>query len=201
MRLSTTRPAASRSTMLPALGEGGAPEPLVGLRRPLVACGRDLFVTHNRVDLVVVGQGFVERDAGAERQDGLVARVGKGRRRLEADPRSPDAEGHVGRMVELQRFGQVEARARIPSGCKGPLKVLRADCVPTFVTVTVSIPCPTLSMSNLILSPTEMLATDDTLMLVSPAFASADSQACVPGLPTAVTVTTSYFSTAFATVG
>ena len=29
----------------------------------------------------------------------------------------------------------------------------------------------------------------------------ADSQACVPGLPTAVTVTTSYFSTAFATVG
>ena len=64
------------------------------------------------------------------------------------------------------------------------------------MTVTVSIPCPTLSMSNRILSPTEMLATDDTLMLVSPAFASAASQACVPGLPTAVTVTTSYFSMA-----
>ena len=30
--------------------------------------------------------------------------------------------------------------------------------VPTFVTVTVSIPWPTLSMSNLILPPTEMLA-------------------------------------------
>ena len=38
-------------------------------------------------------------------------RVGKGRRRLEADPRSPDAEGEVGRMVELQRGGQVEARS------------------------------------------------------------------------------------------
>ena len=56
-------------------------------------------------------------------------------------------------------------------------------------------------MSNRILSPTEMLATDDTLMLVSPAFASAARQACVPGLPTAVTVTTSYCSTAFATAG
>ena len=84
---------------------------------------------------------------------------------------------------------------------RGPLKVLRADCVPTFVTVTVSIPWPTLSMSSRILSPTEMLATEETLMLVSPAFASADSQACVPGLPTAVTVTTSYFSTVLATAG
>jgi hypothetical protein len=77
------------------------------------------------------------------------------------------------------------------------LKVLRTDCVPTRVTVTVSIPCPALSISSLILSPTEMLATDDTLMLVPPAFASADSQACVPCLPTAVIVTTSYFSMAF----
>src|ERR1019366_2630159 len=68
-------------------------------------------VTHNRVDGVALGQGAVERDAGAERLDGLVARVGKGRRRLEADPRSPNAEGHVGRMVELQRGGQVEARS------------------------------------------------------------------------------------------
>src|ERR1019366_9168939 len=92
-------------------GEGGATEPLVGRRRPLVARGRDPGVTHNRVDRVIVGQGAVERDAGAERLDGLVARVGKGRRRLEADPRSSNAEGEVGRMVELQRGGQVEARS------------------------------------------------------------------------------------------
>ncbi len=41
------------------------------------------------------------------------------------------------------------------------------------VTVTVSMPWPTLSMSSRILSPTEMLATDVTLMLVEPAGASA----------------------------
>jgi hypothetical protein len=81
-------------------------------RRSLVARGRDRGVAHNRVDRVAVGQGAVERDAGAERLDGLVAGVGKGRRRLEADPRSPIAEGKVGRMVELERGGQVEARAR-----------------------------------------------------------------------------------------
>ena len=115
MRLSTTRPAASRSTMLPALAEGGTAEPLVGRRRSLVARGRDRGVTHHRVDLVVAGQRAVERDAGAERLDGLVAGVGKGRRRLEADSRSPDAEGEVGRMVELQRSGQFEARARPPA--------------------------------------------------------------------------------------
>ena len=78
---------------------------------------------------------------------------------------------------------------------------VRFACVPTRVTVTVSIPWPTLSMSNLILSPAEMLATDVTLMLVAPAGASAPRKACVPGLPTAVTVATSYRSTAFATAG
>ena len=124
-------------------GEGGAPEPLVGRRSPLVARGRDRGVTHNRVDRVVPGQGAVERDAGAERLDGLVARVGKGRRRLEADPRSPNAEGDVGRMVELQRGGQVEARAQIRRpDCGADATSLRGcqrscrryepvDCVPT----------------------------------------------------------------------
>ena len=83
--------------------EGGAAEPLVGRRSPLIARGRDRGVAHDRVDRVVLRQRAVERDAGAERQDGLVARVGNGRRRLEADARSASAEGHVGRMVELQR--------------------------------------------------------------------------------------------------
>ena len=45
--------------------------------------------------------------------------------------------------------------------------------VPTCVTVTVSMPWPTLSMSSRILSPAEMSATDVTLMLVAPAGASA----------------------------
>ena len=61
---------------------------------------------------MVFGQRAVERDAGAKRLDRLVARVSKGRRRLEADSRSAIAEGKVGRMVELQRRGQVEACAR-----------------------------------------------------------------------------------------
>ncbi len=77
----------------------------------------------------------------------------------------------------------------------------RFACVPAFVTVTVSIPWPALSMSNLILSPAEMLAVDVTLMLVAPAGASAPRKACVPGLPTAVTVATSYFSRDLATAG
>jgi hypothetical protein len=78
---------------------------------------------------------------------------------------------------------------------------VRLDCVPTFVTVTVSIPWPTLSMSSLILSPGEMFVTDVTLMLVAPGTASAPRNACVPALPTSVTVATSYRSIAFATAG
>ena len=61
---------------------------------------------------MALGQWAVERDAGAERLDRLVARVGKGRRRLEADPRSSIAEGKVGRVVELERSSQVEASTR-----------------------------------------------------------------------------------------
>ena len=78
---------------------------------------------------------------------------------------------------------------------------LRTDAVPTFVTVTVSMPWPWLSMSRRILSPTEMFSTVLTLMLVSPGLASMDSQPCVPALPTAVTVTTSYFSREVETAG
>ncbi len=51
--------------------------------------------------------------------------------------------------------------------------VVRMAGVPTRATATVSIPWPTLSMSNRILSPTEMSETDVTLMLVAPAAASA----------------------------
>src|SRR5262249_14593035 len=54
-------------------------------------------------------EGAVERDASAERLNGLIARVRKACLRPEADTRSPRAEGEVRRMVELQRGGQVEA--------------------------------------------------------------------------------------------
>ena len=59
------------------------------------------------VDLVIAGQRVVQSDSCAKRLDRFVAGMRKGRCRLEADPRSPNAEGDVGRMVELQRFGQV----------------------------------------------------------------------------------------------
>ena len=62
---------------------------------------------------MLLRQGAVERDARAERLDGLVAQVGKSRIRREADPCSLSAEGQVRRMAESQRSGQVEARARI----------------------------------------------------------------------------------------
>ena len=63
--------------------------------------------------------------------------------------------------------------------------------VPTAVTVTHSMPWPTLSMSSLILSPTEMLSTLPILRMFEPAGAAAERRPCVPGLPTAVTVATS----------
>ena len=131
---------------------------------------------------MVVGQWAVERDAGAERLDGLVARMGKSRRRLEADSRSPIAEGEVGRMVELQRRGQIEARARtIPHTLALTCALARAGvksmpvpsdpAVPTAVMVTVSwfAGVPTVS-----LSPTAKPFTLRTLILVAPALASAE---------------------------
>src|SRR6187399_1867394 len=50
-------------------------------------------------------------------------------------------------------------------------------------------------------SPGEIFATDVTLMFVAPTGASTPRNACVPGLPTAVIVTTSYRSMVLATVG
>jgi hypothetical protein len=85
-----------------AAGEGRSPEPLVGFLRPLIACGRNLGVMHNRVDRVVFDQWAVEHDTGAERLNGFVARVGEGCRRLKADSGSPVAEREVRSMVEPQ---------------------------------------------------------------------------------------------------
>ena len=60
--------------------------------------------------------------------------------------------------------------------------------VPTDATVTFSILVP---MSSRIVSPAVMLLVEVTLMLVAPADAAAASRACVPGVPTAVTVAVS----------
>ncbi len=181
-----------------------------------------------------LGQWAGKRDAGAEGLDGLVAGVGDGGGGLEGDAGSAIAEGQVGRVVELERSGEVEACAlmdyglvaemrlgegrREVDGCAGWTGAIdggngdcfavgggangdlvacgksacaadadagcagggagyesraRVDWVPTRVTVTVSMPWPTLAMSRRILSPAEMLATEVTLRLVEPAGASA----------------------------
>ena len=46
-------------------------------------------------------------------------------------------------------------------------------------------------MSSRIVSPAVMLLVEVTLMLVAPAAAAAARRACVPGVPTAVTVAVS----------
>ena len=48
----------------------------------------------------------------AKRLDWLVARMGKGSRRLEADSCSAIAEREIGRMIEPQGSCQIQARAR-----------------------------------------------------------------------------------------
>src|SRR6185437_11284354 len=63
-----------------------------------------------------------------------------------------------------------------------------APAVPTAATVMFSALLP---ISNRMLSPTEMLPTDETLMLVEPADAGAASRAWAPAMPTAVTVPSS----------
>ena len=52
------------------------------------------------VDPVAVSQWSVECDTGAKRLDWLVARMGKGSRRLEADSCPAIAEREIGRMIE-----------------------------------------------------------------------------------------------------
>src|SRR5208282_5593080 len=91
-------------------GKGGTSKPLAG-RRPLVSGGRDHRVTHGGVDGVIVGQGLVECDAGAQRLKRFIARMGMDRRRLEANPCSVDTEWEIGRMIEFQRGLQFKARA------------------------------------------------------------------------------------------
>src|SRR3954447_12982070 len=77
------------------------------------------------------------------------------------------------------------------SGADRVRPVPPAPEVPTDATVTFSILGP---MSSRIVSPAVRLVVDVTLMLVAPAGAAAASRACVPGLPTAVTVAVSNVS-------
>ena len=101
-------------------GAGGehASEPLIGRRRPLVTRRRGQRVHHGRVVRVVFGQRAVERDAGAERLDRVVAECAKRRRRREADPRSHIGHVNARHVVELERRSQVEARAARAGGCR-----------------------------------------------------------------------------------
>ena len=100
------------------------------------------------------------------------------------DPRSDGGDGHVSRFAGVPTISLSPTEKARPdaadfdigrAGARIAESSVRLACVPTRVTVTVSIPWPTLSMSNRILSPAEMLATEVTLMLVAPACASAAS--------------------------
>ena len=93
-------------------GELGAAKPLVGFRRALVAGRLDGGIMHHCVDRVLLCERTVERDTGAQRLDRLVARVGKGGRRLEGDSRSSIAEGQVFCMVEFERGAQLQTGPR-----------------------------------------------------------------------------------------
>src|SRR4029079_1566083 len=83
------------------IAECGTSEPLVRRRTPLVTRGRDLVITHHCIDLMIVSQRAIERDAGSQRQERLIPRVGMNRRRLKADACSPGAEGEIARVVEF----------------------------------------------------------------------------------------------------
>src|SRR5258708_18830686 len=84
-------------------------KPLVGLRRALVPRSLDGRITYNRVDPVVVCQWCVECDPGAKRLDWLVARMGKGGRRLEGDSCPAIAEWEIGPVMESQWSGQIQS--------------------------------------------------------------------------------------------
>src|SRR5262249_28860914 len=93
--------------------ERGAAEPLVRRRRPLVASGGDCGVMDNGIDRVISRKCAVEFNSSAKRLDGFVAGVGEGSGRSEGDPRSAIGKGKVGRVLELERRGKVETRARV----------------------------------------------------------------------------------------
>ena len=69
-------------------------------------------ITHSRVDPVAVRQWSVECDTGTKRLDWLIARMGKGSCRLEADACPAIAEGEIGRMMKSQGSCQIQTRAR-----------------------------------------------------------------------------------------
>src|SRR3978361_1988679 len=88
--------------------------------------------------------------------------------------------GELKEMLEewLNFNGPINSRP-VPSysGLSAPLKALRADWVSPLSLVTAPIPCPTLAIPSRIWPPAVIFASEDTLMLVSPAFAGDVSQA------------------------
>src|SRR6185437_3482929 len=80
-------------------------------RCPLITGVGHPGVTHNGADAVTLGEWPVERNAGTERLDGFVARVGKRGRWLESNSSSSITEGKIRRVLELQRGLEVDAGA------------------------------------------------------------------------------------------
>ena len=99
-------------------GGEGAPEPLIGRRRPLVTHRRGQGVDHGRAVRVALGQRAVERDAAAQRLHRVAARVRELRGRREADPRPHVGHVDARHVVELERGGQVDARAGRAGACR-----------------------------------------------------------------------------------
>jgi len=94
-----------------AVGESWPSEPLVGRRRPLVARVRHRGVTHHCVDRVGSDQGFVERDAGAERQTGSLLEWAKAVAGVKLIPVPRALKGMFAACLNFKGGGQVEARA------------------------------------------------------------------------------------------
>src|SRR3989304_5562126 len=85
----------------------------------------------------------------------------------------PEPSAWTGSLLEGAKAVAGGAPIPVPPSPHGPLAA---------VTVTHSMPWPTLAMSNLILSPTEMLLTAVTFRMLEPARAAAARRPWVPGL-------------------
>ena len=79
-----------------------------------------------------------------------------------------------GILAEWAYFRGLVSVSPVPASSRvmGPRPGLLVEAVPTFLTFTYSTPCPLLSMSRRMTSPTLMFSTEETLMLRSPGLAS-----------------------------
>ena len=171
------------------VAKGGTAEPLVGRRRPLVARGRDCCVTHHRVDLVVVGQGLSSVMPVPSGWSGSLLEWAKAVAGWKLMPVPRTLKGRLARVVELQRGLQFETRAAAAASAAA------RRCADALDRDGLG------SMADAVNVQIDLVADRDVGRRSAPDRGVAgfrvrrQSSVCVPGLPTSVTVTTSYFST------